>query len=484
MSPISKSPVLDLVLIGDFSGRASRGAHAPQTLAERRPRRIEPEELDATMAALGVELRLASPGGGEPLAFRARSLDELAPDALLASLSTFEHLRSLRRRLADPARFAEAARELGAELGASAPNAPPPSAPSASGGLLDAALQETAARGAAEGIPRTGEEIARALVRELVIPHVIPAPHPRRDELIATVERAIGEHLRALLRDPAFRGAEIAWRSLDLLLRRVGVANAVRVHFCDATRAELEADLLREGALEACALHRALAPRGVDPQAARATLWIPLELFDAEERDAALLARFAELAGACDALVLASAHSRLYGCAALEPDSDPDGRMLGSQGAERAWEALRAAPAAARIALAAPRLLLRLPYGARGAEVEALAFEELAAESDTAGYLFGPGALGVALFLGEQLVEEGAFDPAATRALEGLPLHVRTWDGETIAQPCAEVWLRDADAARLAARGLCVLRSVRDRDAVILGALRALNGRPLALSHP
>ncbi|MBK9386834.1 MAG: type VI secretion system contractile sheath large subunit [Planctomycetes bacterium] len=476
---MSGGPTLEVVLIGDFSGRASRGAHAPQELGARKLRTVEPEEFDALFATLAVELRLKAPGASEAQVLVPRSLDDFAPDALWTKLASCEPLRSLRRRLENPATFEAAARELGAELA----TAPPPATSAGSAApasALEAAMQATSERGPS-GVPRTGEEIAQALVRELVIPHVVPAPHPQRDELLRAVDAAIAEHLRALLRDPALRRAEVAWRSLDFVLRRIGVANAVKLRVLDASREELASDLLRSVAIDATALHRVLAPRGDDPAEDRAVLWLGLETVDATLADAVLLARWAELARACGALLLAGAAPRLVGAAELTPETEPGPALYADADAARAWEALRTSAVAERISLAAPRLLLRLPYGERGTPSEEVAFEELEATERGSGYLWGSGALALAVFLGEQLAEQGAFEPSATRELGDLPLHVREEDGEPLAQPCAELLLRERDAASLAARGLSVLRSVRSRDSVYVGPLRSLSGRELPL---
>src|SRR5262245_56499651 len=100
-----------ILVLGDPSGRASRltpGANAG--LATRRPLRVDRDTLDEVIAESAPELQLPLAGAGAaPVTIRFTNLDEFHPDSLYQRLGPFEHLRSLRRRLQNPATFADAA---------------------------------------------------------------------------------------------------------------------------------------------------------------------------------------------------------------------------------------------------------------------------------------------------------------------------------------------------------------------------------------
>ncbi|MCR4415563.1 MAG: type VI secretion system contractile sheath small subunit, partial [Thermoguttaceae bacterium] len=96
-----------IALLGDFSGRASRGLCEPTTLASRRLVKIDRDCLEELFGQLGVELHLRLPGHkGPPISIRFRDIDDFHPDRLYERVEVFRSLRELRRRLNDPRTFA------------------------------------------------------------------------------------------------------------------------------------------------------------------------------------------------------------------------------------------------------------------------------------------------------------------------------------------------------------------------------------------
>ena len=93
-----------LLVLADFSGLPPGQRPA---LAERASHRVDFDRLDAVLGRLAPRITLAS---GE-LGFG--SLDDFHPDQLVARLELFRGLREMRRRLHDPATFAQAAAESG-----------------------------------------------------------------------------------------------------------------------------------------------------------------------------------------------------------------------------------------------------------------------------------------------------------------------------------------------------------------------------------
>ena len=72
-----------------------------------------------------------------------------------------------------------------------------------------------------------------------------------------------------------------------------------------------------------------------------------------------------------------------------------------------AWTALQELPAAAYLGLAAPRFLLRMPYGKKTDPIDAFAFEEFTRQGGLSGMLWGHPALAPALLLAETWGEQG-----------------------------------------------------------------------------
>ena len=136
-----------ILVLGDFSGRSSRGEVEP--LGNRKPRKVDLDTFDDVFAMLAPQLRLdVSPD--LTVTITPREIDDLHPDAIFQSVSAFDELRTLRARLADPKTFADAARTLGGGAGSS--SAGGTSAPSASESAPASAPDATSA-----GAPPGGE---------------------------------------------------------------------------------------------------------------------------------------------------------------------------------------------------------------------------------------------------------------------------------------------------------------------------------------
>jgi len=461
-----------LLLLGDLSGRASRGVIEP--LADRRPRRIDRDDLQATLA--DAELDLPTRLEGHRLRLSIRSLEDLHPDALWDRVDVFEELRSLRRRLSDPHTFAEAAREL---RGSSSPTpeTKPAAAPEpfADGGALEAALAETVAAG-----DRRATTLVDAILRDLVVPR-IPAT-PGQAELIESVDHAAAEEMRTLLTTPSLRRLESTWRAIEMLLRRSETDGKLQLWVFDVTPEELVRDLVDHSEPRDCELWRALFERDDAQDGPRWAAWCPLELtFGGGAKQAGLLARIARLSAAASTSMLAAASEEVAGCASIAAAPDPDDWAALSPEAESAWTALRHLPEASWILLALPRLLLRAPYGARTQPTEHFRFEELRDPPDHEDFLWGTGALAPLIVLAREFASKGwSLTPEGRFEVDRLTAPVVETDGEARVQPCAEALLSERTGERLRSLGITPLSTVRDSDRVRVGPLRSLAGAPLA----
>jgi type VI secretion system protein ImpC len=180
--PDDEEPMRILVM-GDFSGRTQLGEG---DLARREPAGIDVDNFDRVMARIAPRLAL----GRDALEFAA--LDDFHPDALYRS-ALFEGFREARSRAQNPATFAAASvqdAETFARLLGAAPSAP---AQRPQGGA---------------------ESRLQALIREAVAPHIVPDAPPHQALYVAAVDAAIGEQMRAVLREPRFKALEVLWRGV------------------------------------------------------------------------------------------------------------------------------------------------------------------------------------------------------------------------------------------------------------------------------
>ena len=121
-----------LVVLGDFTGRASRGV--VQALDARRVRRVDVDTFAGVLAQWGARLRLAGaafPGGALELALGA--IDDFHPDSLLAQCPWLAELAQARTLLLNPRTADQGRAALEACLqnsaGAAAESAAPPAPP-------------------------------------------------------------------------------------------------------------------------------------------------------------------------------------------------------------------------------------------------------------------------------------------------------------------------------------------------------------------
>jgi type VI secretion system protein ImpC len=429
---------LRLLLMGDFSGRGGRGATEPTPDLARRPLlRIDLDGFDQAMGKLAPRLVLAPPVDDRPpdaLAFG--TLDDFHPDRLCQRLEVFAGFAALRARLLDPGTFAAAAAAL---------EPAPPSTPAAP---ADDTLQRLLGR------PQQAEGAdIGAFLRQVVAPHITPAPDARQPRLVAAVDEAASHHLRGLLHAPAFQRLEAAWRAVHRLVS--SVEEETTVFLLDVSRSELIADLARGP--DGSGLHRRLGD-----QEATWSMLVLDETFGPAAEDLALLSALGAVAAQVGAPLVAGAEPGL------------DWSALDDQAAAR-WQALRHSPQASAIGLALPRWLLRLPYGPKTDPIDSFAFDELATGRAHDDYLWGNPAFACALLAAAAYREKGAeMQLGDVLELDDLPAHTYREDGEAQLQPCAEVFMPERVRDALVGRGLMPLVSARDRNSARLARFQSI----------
>ncbi len=405
---------LRLLLLGDFSALSAR-PRVP--LADRPTLKVDVDNLDDVIARLAPAAKAA----GQDVDFAG--LDDFHPDSLHARLPLFQALREAR---AKPP-------ETGADL---------------LGGLLGKGVAAPAAAPAPRGLD--------ALIRDIVAPHIVPDTRAATQAYVAAVDAATGEQMRALLHDGAFQALEAAWRGVAWLVQNLELGEDLELHLLDVKRDELLADVVAaQGQLARTGLHRALADRWRNvPGAQGWHLLAGLYRFGASDADIGLLAALGIVASQAGGAFVAEADPALAG-------SD--------EAALAGWRALRASEAAPWLGLAAPRVLLRLPYGRGRDPLDSFAFEEAAAVPEHESLLWGNPALAVAMLVGRAFTAKGwDFEPGDESELADLPALNFERDGERVLQPCAERLLGEQALQAMLDAGLMPLASHKHRNAVTL----------------
>ncbi len=524
-----------IALLGDFSGRESRGVlEIGSALANRRAVLVDRDNFEDVLAKFHPEIKLPAGGESDSLGLKFSELDDFHPDRIVERAQMFRRLREARIRLNDPATFAAAAEELGlapATAKASKP-APQPSRPPAasdllppSGSFLDAVIEEATIEDATpeeaigSGWPTTNDprrttsshrqsprsrvpDDLERFVRRVTEPHLAAVPDSRQAEVLAVIDRALSSQMRALLHVPAFQALEAAWRAVFLLVRRLETDSQLKLYLIDISKPELAEDLggsqvlpsddlpgadlpradLRSKDLRSAGLFRLLVNRSVGtPGAEPWALVVGNYTFGPNRQDASILARLAQIASAAGAPFLAGASPRAVGCESFAETPYPEDWKSEAEGDDgAAWAGLRQLPEAGYLGLALPRFLLRLPYGPTTDPVESFSFEEMPNSPAHEDYLWGNPAFACALLLAQSFSDNGwQMRPGAHSELDGLPLHVYKRDGDSELKPCAEALLTERAAGKILELGPMPLVWLKGQDAVRLVRFQSM-AQPLA----
>lgn len=462
-----------LALLGDFSGRANAGRlETGEALAKRRPIRVDVDTLDDVLAKLVPSLALDLAGDGGTVAVKFASMDDFHPDQLAENVEVFEHLLTLRRNLASRAGFDRAAKEV-LSWGGEAPLPPPPRRARGAAVATDRKLSDFARLTGLRPAAAAEEASADALMRRLIGPFVVPARDARQDQLIARVDEALSAAMRRLLHHPDFQAAEAIWRGVEMLVRRIETGARMEIVLYDVSAEELAADLAASDSLEASGLYGMLVEQpALDAQAGALSALIGLYTFELVPPHADLLGRVAQIAAAAGAPFVAG----------IMPDGLKTPMHEQHPLIQESWTALHALPASAYLGLAAPRFLLRLPYGKKTDPIDAFALEEFTRQEGLSGMLWGHPALLPALLLAETWGRQGAKMKLGTVMTAGdMAYYVYTdTDGEAVALPCTERLYSEREAAKVSAHRVMPLLSLRGRPEVRLGGFGSLAGTPLA----
>ena len=460
-----KRPVR-IAVLGDFSGGAARGRlDTGAALARRKLVSVEFDNLEETLARAEVKLSLPLGDGGAGVEIAFADLDAFHPDALYRELDVFKALADLRKRLNNTASFAKAAAEV---QGWSGGGRKPVSrggrkrsrgaAPAAGGKLSDFARLV----GIAPEIQTDGP--VDALLRQIVGPFVLAAPDPKREALVAAVDRALSDAMRAVLHRSEFQNLEALWRGMDLLLRRVETGPALQVLLVDMSAEEFAADLSSASDLADTGLYQMLVDKPSRDKTGGVSLICGLYHFEATPPHTELLGRMAKIAAQANAPFVTA-----LGTEPFMGRKKPPHPLVA-----QAMRELRALPEASHLALLSPRFMLRHPYGKRTDPISAFEFEEFTAAEGLSGMLWGHPALLAASLL--------AAPVGRTLSIGDLPFHYFVdAEGDQIALPCTERFIDVDTAARLRGLGITALLAHKGQPELRMAGLDTVNGTTLAL---
>ena len=478
-----------MLILGDFSGRANREATDPGALLapDYRPLLVDFETMDQLMTRLNVQLTLpALKEGGTKLSVTFQTMEDFHPDRLVRQGEALPALMSLHQRLRDPSTFQEALGEMQAwGLAPSSATLPQESQPPPDPGDILARMLEETPSAPSAGAAFGDERGWQRFVEETVAPYLVPDTDPRQPERLSQVERAMGDLMRTLLHHPDFQHLEAAWQGLAWLTQRLEFSTQLKLFVVDISKEELRADLAQVEGLRSSKLARVLIDQAAGTPGGQ--LWALLAgnyTFDQIPKDIELLGQLAKLGQQARVPFLAQGGSTFIGCHSLAETLDPEDWQTVSQStSHESWQTLRNCPEASSVGLVLPRFLLRLPYGLETEPIESWSFEEKGSPPSHEEYLWGNPIYVCLELIGRAFTEKGWHGrPGIFLEVEGLPLHIFTYERESRIQPCAEVLLTEGAAEIILERGLMPLLTLKDQDVIHLARFQSIADplKPLA----
>lgn len=475
----------NLLLLGDYSGNG--GGERIRLTPECPILKVDIDSVDELWMRFRPQLGFRL--GSMEIELEPRDIDDFHPDELYRNLPVFQEMRAMRRKLLDPSSSRSALEEIlasGTVFEDSPSDEVQPSAgePAASKESADAMFERllgSSASQAARPAAATGE--LDSFIRKLVAPHVVQQADPRVDTAVDSLDLAATELMRRILHNPAFQALEASWRSLIDTVSQLELDEILGLHVCDISRGELLNALPDPGiSLQDSALFELLVQRR--QRAADDSPWTVIVgdyRFGAGGEDIALLTGLGAAAAVNGGVFLAGAEPGLLGCSSTAELADVRYWSTGDE-AHRLWTALRQSPFAPHLGLAMPRVLLRLPYGENGEEIDAFGFEEMSGRSHE-DYLWGNPAYHCARLLAEQFSrEQWAMDPGSHLDLGELPAYSYVEDGETKLQPCAELLIPESTMTAMFEQGLMPVISYRNRNTAVLGRFQSIASPVTALA--
>jgi type VI secretion system protein ImpC len=476
-----------MLIMGDFSGRENgQNRDKQQAPANRRPIRVDRDNIQNLTGKFDVSLQSPLLGDSAPsVTLKFAELDDFHPDHLVHQVEPLRKLLDLRRRLATPATFSEAADEIRAWTQSRKPSNPPSVIPESvphqaevgsalTGSLLDRMLEQ-----APTSVPDLRPTEWQSFLQSIVAPHTVPKEHPMAQELTAQVDAAMSQVMRTVLHHPLFQGLEAAWRGLSFLVDRLETDSQLQLYLLDLPKRELAADLLNREDLRGTALYRLLVHEAVRTPGAHPWAVVGgIYTFDRTTEDVAILERIASLSKEAGAPFLSAASPGIVGCPSFGTTPDPDDWEVSATQMEdpERWERLRQIPEASYLGLALPRFLLRLPYGQETEPISAFTFEEMVGVPNHEDYCWGNPMYACLVLLGQAFSESSwEMRPGLIKDIEGLPLHVYQDDsGESMTKPCAEAWFTEQAVECVLDTGLIPLISYKDQDRIRLARFQSL----------
>ena len=300
------------------------------------------------------------------------------------------------------------------------------------------------------------------------------------EAIISALDGQLSQGLNPVLHHPKFQKLESAWRGLHYLVMNTETDESLKIRVLNISKADLalalkprDSNAWDQSPLFKKVYEEEFGQFGGEPFGCLVGDYHFSHLPD----DVELLADMAKVCAAAFAPFVAAADPTLMQMSSWQELANPrDLSKLFTTPDYARWRALRDSDDARYLALAMPRFLARIPYGATSNPVEEFAFEEDTAGSEEARFTWANSAYAMAANINRAFKMYGwcarIRGTEGGGAVESLPTHAFPSDHGGVAINCStEIAISDRREAELAKNGLIPLVHRKNTDfAVFIGA--------------
>ena len=301
---------------------------------------------------------------------------------------------------------------------------------------------------------------------------------------VAELDRKISEQLNLIMHHEEFQKLESAWRGLHHLVSNTETDQQLKIRVMNISKKELGKTLKRykgtawdQSPIFKKMYEEEYGQLGGEPYGCLVGDYF----FDHSPPDVELLAGMAQVAAAAHAPFIAAANCGLLGMESWSELANPrDLAKITSTPDYAAWRSLRESDDSKYLALAMPRTLARLPYGAKTSPVEEFDFEEETSGGDPSKYTWQNAAYAMAVNINRSFKEYGWCSRIrgieSGGAVEGLPVHTFPSDDGGVDMKCpTEIAITDRRSAELDKLGLMPLVHRKNTDMAAFISAQSLN---------
>ncbi|HXF27939.1 MAG TPA: type VI secretion system contractile sheath large subunit [Bryobacteraceae bacterium] len=288
---------------------------------------------------------------------------------------------------------------------------------------------------------------------------------------IAQIDHLLSLQLNEVLHAPEFQKLEATWRGLQYLLKQSETGVMLKIKVLNVSKKDLHRDLTRALEFDQSALFKKVYEEefGVFGGHPFGALLGDYE-FNKSGQDMELLEKISQVAAGAHAPFLSAAAPEMFNVESYTQIDQPRDLAKIFDTTEYAkWKSFRQSEDSRYVALTAPRILMRLPYGQDTTPVDGFNYEEGVDGTDHSKYLWANSAWA----LGSRLTQAFALYGwcACIRGVEsgglveGLPVHnFRTDDGEVVMKCPTEVAITDRREKEMADLGFAPLVHCKNTD--------------------